>query len=244
MGKIDQMTRSLCEKYDLSMEDMWEIRGAGTMVLKNKAIEKIASKEEIRFDRPEVVEGSLKDQAIVLLVTGHKGEHTVSSFASATITNCNTVMSKGGPRVFHPYAYEMAEKRGKARVTLKLISMYGDFYSEDEVNEHQMRGEDRASGNDERHPAHESLRAQKDVLLNILFMHIWREFWEDGSTAILKSIKDRQTLIDLYGITEDEKLRLEISQWGKELKNQNVEVAQTVESAPQATDIIDSKGIS
>ena len=133
---IDEKTQDICERYGLILHrDLWLLKrtdkrtGIETSIwlMKNTAIDRICAVEKIRFDKIEVIEGSIRDGYAILRVTAYLGENMVSTLSSATSG------SNGTCKV--PYIYEMAEKRGRSRAVLKLISVYGYIYGEDEVPE-------------------------------------------------------------------------------------------------------------
>jgi hypothetical protein len=95
----------------------------GTFVLLHKALEKVAVKNKITFDKPEVLESNSERRIASLIVTGHMGDKSEWSIGEASPSNNK-----------NSYPYAMAEKRAKDRVILKLLGLHGDVYAEDEAD--------------------------------------------------------------------------------------------------------------
>jgi len=83
----------------------------------------MAAKAGIRFDPPVIIQAdALKDVAVVC-VTGYLGDQSVWSFGEASPKNNKNA-----------YCFSMAEKRAVDRVTLKLLGLHGEIYSEEEAD--------------------------------------------------------------------------------------------------------------
>jgi hypothetical protein len=128
----DSLIAEILAKYGEDMrEATWSVQG--TRVILHKAVERIAAKAGIVFDRPQVLRAE-RDEA-VLLVVGHMGDKTEWSIGEALLTDGSR---PGNYRVtgrMASYVYAMAEKRAKDRVALKLIGLHGLVYSEDEADD-------------------------------------------------------------------------------------------------------------
>lgn len=151
--------RKLFDKFGapLDNDDVWEVQKA--IVIKHKALERLAAAANISFDKPQVLRAE-RDEAVILVhgsmcaadnknggVTRHEwsvGEARVVRMIDSGKTN------KWGKPLYEPgpdeignyqvtpkqaaYPYAMAEKRAKDRVILKLAGLHG-LYSEDEADE-------------------------------------------------------------------------------------------------------------
>jgi len=123
------MKRDIPEKVAETLKDIgmnvntagWDCHG--TFVLLHKALEKVAVKNMITFDKPEVLECNSERRIASLIVTGHMGDKSEWSIGEASPSNNK-----------NSYPYAMAEKRAKDRVILKLLGLHGDVYSEDEAD--------------------------------------------------------------------------------------------------------------
>ncbi len=94
-----------------------------TWIMYHWAVEKAAAEAHIDFDPPEVMTLHLND--IALYVVGHLPSGTKEwSFGEASSANTK-----------NPYPWAMAEKRAKDRVTLKLLRIHGQVYSDQEAEE-------------------------------------------------------------------------------------------------------------
>jgi hypothetical protein len=129
-----QEIRDLFKRHDvpLSRDDVWDVRG--NPVIKHRAMEALAMKVGIIWDKPVVIRAE-RDEA-VLLVSGYLEEGGGKrsgvmewSIGEAAIGQSYQV---SGKQAAFPYA--MAEKRGKDRVILKLAGLTG-VYSEEEMRQ-------------------------------------------------------------------------------------------------------------
>ena len=87
----------------------------------------IAEKENIKFSKPEYIQN--EPDRIVMY-----GEATISDIDG----NTKEVWTHGEANhknCYMPYPFAMAEKRLKDRLTLQIISAYGEVYSEIEAEE-------------------------------------------------------------------------------------------------------------
>ena len=110
------------KQYDLDSSAVWNCHG--TPVILHKALERVAEKDGIVFDAPQIIETNAEKKIAVICVTGHKGKSSAWSFGEAMPSNNKNA-----------YPFAMAEKRAKDRVILKLIGLSGEAYSEDEADD-------------------------------------------------------------------------------------------------------------
>lgn len=124
---LDQSLLDILLKYGERPETaLWDCHG--TWVAYHKAIERIAAKAGIKYEKPDVLVA--EREAAAILVTGALGAKTEWSIGEAVI-NLNYKVS--GKQAAYPFA--MAEKRAKDRVVLKLIGLHGLVYSEEESDD-------------------------------------------------------------------------------------------------------------
>lgn len=116
--------------YGLDSSAVWDCHG--TTVILHRALEHIASKAGIVFERPSVVESASKVGIVAIWVGGKLKDREEWSFGEASPKNNKTA-----------YPYAMAEKRAKDRVILKLIGLAGYVYSEEEADEFRESAPDR-----------------------------------------------------------------------------------------------------
>ena len=119
----------LGKKYGLDGEtDVWVVR-PGVYAIKHDAVMKIADKEGIVFDKPDIhVNGDSVAMVGVArrVIEGASVISSISTWATgeAGPSNCTA-----------KYYWAMAEKRLKDRLTLKLINAYEyGIYSEEEAD--------------------------------------------------------------------------------------------------------------
>ncbi len=131
----DEKIREVLARYDVPYQgNVWQVQG--TPVIKHSALELVASRAKVRFAAPTILRAE-RDEA-VMLVTGTLGDVTEWSIGECLV-NVNYKVS--GKQAAYPYA--MSEKRAKDRVILKLVSLHGLAYSEEEADEFKRGGQQR-----------------------------------------------------------------------------------------------------
>jgi len=125
-------------KYKVATSDVWKIPqgSSGAYAIKHKALERVAAKEGITYDRPAVLQIDLKEKSAAVVVFAKLGDRTEWSTGEAAPYNCKNA-----------YPVAMAEKRAKDRCILKLLQAHGDIYSDAELdgkreNPHTTKPED------------------------------------------------------------------------------------------------------
>ena len=117
MPKMHEFVRNILKDNDVDpREACWDCHG--TWVIYHKYLERIADKNGITFDAPQILACDLDKKAAAICVTGHLGDRSAWSFGEATRDNNK-----------NPYPLAMAEKRAKDRVILKLAGLPGHIYS-------------------------------------------------------------------------------------------------------------------
>jgi hypothetical protein len=123
MGKPSKAVLDFMEKYGVASDEIWEVHGS-TWVVKHKALERIAAKAGIVWDKPELKVCDMAQGLVVVLISGRLGDHVEYSFGEASPKNNKNA-----------YPVAMGEKRAKDRVILKLLAVHGDLYSEEEADD-------------------------------------------------------------------------------------------------------------
>ena len=127
-NEIPEAILELLKNHDLHTRDnYWQLKQHKAWIVKHKALEKLAINEGIVFDLPTMIETDANNKTVSMIVSGKLGQRTEWSVGEASPENCKNA-----------YPYAMAEKRGKDRVTLKLLGVYGDVMSEDESDDFQQ----------------------------------------------------------------------------------------------------------
>jgi hypothetical protein len=111
------------ETYGVETDEIWQVHGSA-WVIKHKALERVAAEQKITFDRPAMLETNSGDGIVALVVFGTLGDRSEWSIGEAHPKNNKNA-----------YPYAMAEKRAKDRVILKLLSISGSLYSEEEADD-------------------------------------------------------------------------------------------------------------
>src|SRR5213082_2365284 len=127
MSMSDHVIETILAKYgEPVVGSLWKVQGQP--VIFHRVLERIATKANIRFERPQILRAEAEEA--VLLVVGSIDGREEWSVGEAKI-GMNYRVS--GKQAAYPYA--MAEKRAKDRVILKLIKLHGIAYSETEADE-------------------------------------------------------------------------------------------------------------
>ena len=107
-----------------------------TIVVKHKALEKIAVLKGMTFKMPQIIESNTEKGIVVVCVEGERTEDgkTLKAWSFGEVSKSNYDPSRGGTKNVPSYIYAMAEKRAVDRVILKLLGMHGHYYSEAEAD--------------------------------------------------------------------------------------------------------------
>lgn len=127
MPKLPDDISEFMAAHEIDHDEIWEVR-SGAFAIKHKALERVAVRSNILFDAPVVIEANAAEKIAAICVTGRMGDRSEWSIGEASPSNCKNA-----------YCYAMAEKRGKDRVILKLLSAHGSIYSEDEADEFKQQ---------------------------------------------------------------------------------------------------------
>lgn len=122
MAKIDQRLVDLLKTYGEDNSSVWDCHG--TWVAYHAAVERMAAKANIVFEKPDMIVNNPDAKTVVVCVSATMGDRREWSFGEVSPAN-----NKNG------YPYAMAEKRAKDRVALKLLGMAGLVYSEEEADD-------------------------------------------------------------------------------------------------------------
>ena len=137
--------KEVAEKYELEKDHFWKHNQSGKWIVSHRAVMKIAAIEGIEFSEPFVHREGMT--SIALYGTATLGKRTVWSFGEAMPENCRM-----------PYFWAMAEKRLKDRLTLTLIDVHGEIYSEIEADEFAYQNPEAGKSQGEHGPPTEKQR--------------------------------------------------------------------------------------
>jgi hypothetical protein len=122
MGKLDPKLAEFKDAYDISSDEMWEVRRGGAWAIKHVALERVAAQQGITFEVPQFAEKDSANGIVAMMVVGHLKDRSEWSMGEAAPSNNKNA-----------YPYAMAEKRAKDRVILKLLNTTGaPLYSDEE----------------------------------------------------------------------------------------------------------------
>jgi hypothetical protein len=124
MSSLPKEIADFMALYDVTADEIWKIPQGSAYAVKHKALERVALKQGITFERPAVIQSDLASKAVSLIIFAKMGDRVEWSTGEAAPYN-----SKNG------YPTAMAEKRGKDRCVLKLLNAHGALYSEDEADD-------------------------------------------------------------------------------------------------------------
>lgn len=119
---LDPRIEEIRARYDLAQNDFWQIPQNKQWVCKHAALEIVATKANVIWSPPQIIQADTGNGIAVLAVTGQMGERAEWATGEASPKNNKNA-----------YPWAMAEKRAKDRVVLKLVGIHGLVYSEDEM---------------------------------------------------------------------------------------------------------------
>jgi hypothetical protein len=122
MSNLDPRIEAIRDQYGLANTDFWQIPQNKQWVCKHAALEIVATKANVIWSPPQIIQADTAGGIAVLAVTGKMGERTEWATGEASPKNNK-----------NSYPWAMAEKRAKDRVVLKLVGIHGLVYSEDEM---------------------------------------------------------------------------------------------------------------
>jgi hypothetical protein len=134
MANLDPRIEAVREKYGLDRDDFWQIPQNKQWVCKHAALEIVATKANVEWSSPQIIQADTEAGIAVMSVTGKMGNRVEWSTGEASPKNNKNA-----------YPWAMAEKRAKDRVILKLAGIHGLVYSEDEMSPEEPRTTDKRS---------------------------------------------------------------------------------------------------
>jgi hypothetical protein len=195
MNKDARIT-DILSRYGEDLSSTWMVQGQ--RVIRHAALERIAAKAGISFDKPNIVRS--EEREAVILVSGTNGDRSEWSIGEA---NMELNYRTSGKQQAYPYA--MAEKRGKDRVILKLIELHGLLYSEEEADEFKE-----SAAGERREVMSDAISSGKLVVLDDGVVHpgeaLKRMIQEQGTAIGIKNFMLKHEVQSyLSGIPEDQK---------------------------------------
>lgn len=161
---LDPRIEAVRERYGLAQSDFWQIPQNKQWVCKHAALEIVATKANVEWSAPQIIQADTANGIAVLSVTGKMGDRVEWATGEASPKNNK-----------NSYPWAMAEKRAKDRVVLKLAGIHGLVYSEDEMPPEEPRTTDqrtdagkRQTGNDKRTSAADQKRGLEDIEKDLL----------------------------------------------------------------------------
>jgi len=124
MANLDPRIESVREQYGLAKEDFWQIPQNKQWVCKHAALEVVATKANVEWQAPQIIQADTTNGIAVIVATGKMGNRVEWATGEASPKNNK-----------NSYPWAMAEKRAKDRVVLKLVGIHGLVYSEDEADD-------------------------------------------------------------------------------------------------------------
>lgn len=121
---LDPRIEAVRAQYGLSKDDFWQIPQNKQWVCKHAALEVVATKANVEWMPPQIIQADTGNGIAVLAVHGRLGEREEWATGEASPKNNK-----------NSYPWAMAEKRGKDRVVLKLVGIHGLVYSEEEADD-------------------------------------------------------------------------------------------------------------
>lgn len=190
---LEPRIEAVRQKYDLSNDDFWQIKQNGQWVCKHAALEIVATKANVEWLPPVIIERDAQNLITSMVVTGKMGDRTEWATGETNPTNYKVT----GKQSAYPWA--MSEKRAKDRVVLKLVGIHGLVYSEDESDDFKPdRHIDEA-------PTKSSAQLKRDGA------------WEEVSSSLDNDLLDCHSLVGLEKLKADYRGR--VTGWTKAWKD-------------------------
>ena len=123
----------LANKYDLNHDHFWKHGQSGKWIISHVGCMIIADKEGIKFSKPEMIQGNWAGSTGSITMFGYGSMADKNNEGDSIEKWSHGEVNEKNCHIAYPYA--VAEKRLKDRLTLMLISAYGDVYSEIEADE-------------------------------------------------------------------------------------------------------------
>lgn len=123
-ASLDPRIEAVREAYGLDRDDFWQIPQNKQWVCKHAALEVVATKANVEWDLPQVIQADTANGIAVIVASGKMGKRVEWATGEANPKNNK-----------NSYPWAMAEKRAKDRVVLKLVGIHGLVYSEDEADD-------------------------------------------------------------------------------------------------------------
>ena len=199
-NNLDPRIEAVRAKYELSVSDFWQIPQNKQWVCKHAALEIVATKANVEWSAPQIVQADTANGIAVMIVSGKMGERIEWATGEASPKNNK-----------NSYPWAMAEKRAKDRVVLKLVGIHGLVYSEDEMPDEGRIKPSEPANTAKAAPKNDEARAlytalEKDMRLNTTRSDLGR-WWRDQECETLRKKLPadwqgtlKQTLTD-YGNT-------------------------------------------
>lgn len=175
MSKLEPRIEAVRQKYGLMHDDFWQIKQNGQWVCKHAALEVVATKANVEWLAPVIIETDAPNLVTSMIVTGKMGDRVEWATGETNATNYKVI----GKQPAYPWA--MSEKRAKDRVVLKLVGIHGLVYSEDEMGEAARQP---TQDRDERPESNEAIESLWQELCSLTSPAGLKSFWIDNSKAI------------------------------------------------------------
>lgn len=122
---------------------LWDCHG--TWVIYHQAIERMAARAGVAFEKPQIIRAE-RDEAVIM-VSGSLGERWDWEIGECLLNANYRVSPKQAA-----YVWAMATKRARDRLILKLLNLHGLIYSEEEADDFKKGGPADRSGGREADP--------------------------------------------------------------------------------------------
>jgi len=178
-NNLDPRIEAVRVQYGLSESDFWQIPQNKQWVCKHAALEIVATKANVEWSAPQIVQADTANGIAVMVVSGKMADRVEWATGEASPKNNK-----------NSYPWAMAEKRAKDRVVLKLVGIHGLVYSEDEMREEVRTKPSEPANNAKATPKNDEARAlytalEKDMRLNTTRSDLGR-WWRDQECETLR----------------------------------------------------------
>lgn len=190
MSNLDPRIEAVRAKYDLSRDDFWQIPQNKQWVCKHAALEVVATKANVQWQAPQIIQADTGNGVAVMVATGKMGDRMEWATGEASPKNNK-----------NSYPWAMAEKRAKDRVVLKLVGIHGLVYSEEEADDFKAKPDLPPDANDP--PAKSSAQLKREGE------------WERVSKEIADAMNDVRTFGQLEALKDSYRKEAKKNGWNE-----------------------------
>lgn len=159
-------------------------------IIRHRSLERVALQAGIEFETPLIIEANGETGYVTLIVTGKLNDKSVWSFGEASPRNLTSVSQS--------YPFAMAEKRAKDRVSLILLGIGSDFFSDSEADEFRQEFDP-----DKDADGKLFLEKCREELISLQSADLIRGWWKDHLNDIRSKLEHTSHMDDLLNLCKN-----------------------------------------